>query len=169
MNEHQLALLKWITTGLTIPEVRQLYGNADYLLNNMIAKYSLASDSYAISVGALAELSKRGIDINQTYPRSRFYGKDQPFIYEHAIPAVVVRKTLLNLPTCDLETVRQTLENAGPVVILLRDEDKLLRKNGLSRNMPKGWKWGNDPLARYHDAGIQLSGKFLKVRGSIVR
>ncbi|MGD0919784.1 MAG: hypothetical protein ABSB22_25385 [Thermodesulfobacteriota bacterium] len=167
MNEHQLALLKWITAGLTIPEVRQLYGNADYLLNNMIAKYSLASDSYAISVGALAELSKRGYDITQTYMRSHFYGKDQPFIYEHTIPAVVVREALLKTD-CALESVHQILE-AGQVAMILRDEDNLLRKNGLSQKMPKGWKWGNDPLDRYHNAGIQLSGEFLKVRGGIVR
>ena len=167
MNEHQLALLKWIAAGLSIPEVRQMYGNAGYILNNMIAKYSLASDSYEISVGARTELSKLRVDIKKTYPRSRFYGKDQPFIYEHIIPAVVIREALLKTD-CACESVHQILE-AGKVTMILRDEDKLLRKNGLSQKMPKGWKWGDNPLDRYHNAGIQLSGEFLKVTGGIVR
>jgi hypothetical protein len=41
-NPDQVALLKWISAGLQIDEVRNLRGDAGYLLNNMIAKYTLA-------------------------------------------------------------------------------------------------------------------------------
>ena len=51
-NVDQRALRLWLTAGLAIPEVAAFYGDAAYLINNMIAKYTLAADSYAISKGA---------------------------------------------------------------------------------------------------------------------
>ena len=58
-NLDQLALRSWLTAGLQIPEVVALHGDAGYLLNNMIAKYSLASDSYFISTLALDEFRRQ--------------------------------------------------------------------------------------------------------------
>ena len=48
-NEDQIALRRWLTAGLRIPEVADLHGDAGYLLNNMIAKYTLAASAYAVS------------------------------------------------------------------------------------------------------------------------
>tara|TARA_B100000242_G_C42628892_1_gene296108 strand:- start:150 stop:350 length:201 start_codon:yes stop_codon:yes gene_type:complete len=41
-NSDQKALIQWITSGLKIKEVRDLKGDSGYLLNNMIAKVTLA-------------------------------------------------------------------------------------------------------------------------------
>jgi hypothetical protein len=97
-NIDQAALRKWIEAGLAIPEVRELHGDAGYLLNNMIAKYTLASSFYAISESVLSEFNVRGAYLSATYPRRAFYGKqngENLFIYEHTIPAGVVRHELL--------------------------------------------------------------------------
>jgi len=59
-NIDKAALRKWIEAGLAIPEVRELLGEAGYLLNNMIAKYTLASSFYAISESVLSEFNVRG-------------------------------------------------------------------------------------------------------------
>ena len=45
-NIDQIALRCWITSGLQIPEVRSLNGDAGYLFSNMIAKYTLAASEY---------------------------------------------------------------------------------------------------------------------------
>jgi hypothetical protein len=58
LNADQLALLKWITAGLLITGVRKLDGDAGYLLNNMIAKYTLAASEYRISERALAKIGR---------------------------------------------------------------------------------------------------------------
>ena len=101
-NEDQRALRQWISAGLKIPEVRSLHGDAGYLLNNMIAKYTLATDTYILSASALQEMNSRGVDLRQTYTRRRFYGrKDNPFIYEHPVPAGVIRAALLQGPMDD--------------------------------------------------------------------
>jgi hypothetical protein len=74
-NADQRALRLWLTAGLAIPEVVELHGDAGYLLNNMIAKYTLAADAYAISTGALAEFKRQGVDLTQTY--SGHFGVDE--------------------------------------------------------------------------------------------
>ena len=167
-NVDQRALRLWLTAGLAIPEVAAFYGDAAYLINNMIAKYTLAADSYAISKGALYQFQSDGINISKTYSRRTFYGKQGGFIYEHAVPAGVVREVLC-CGDKSTDTVRAVLRAAGTVAVLLRTENDCLNAAGLSRKMPEGWIWGDDSLARYKAVDIELSGKVLRVSGAICR
>jgi hypothetical protein len=167
-NPDQRALRLWLTAGLAIPEVTDLHGDAGYLLNNMIAKYTLAADTYAISTGALAEFQRRGTNLGQTYSRRRFYGKKGGFIYEHAVPAGIVREWLLSGDKSP-NGVSVCLNAAGSVTVLLRSEDDQLRAAGLNAKMPEGWRMGDDPLARYKAVGITLSDQVLRVGGAICR
>ena len=167
-NLDQLALRSWLTAGLQIPEVVELHGDAGYLLNNMIAKYSLASDSYFISTLALDEFRRQHVDLTETWRRSRFYGTDKPFIYEHVVPAGIVRGRLLRSGRSE-GTIKHVLQTLGFVTVLVRSEDQKLRDMGLNRKMPDGWRWGDDPFERYQVAGIELSDRVLKVNGAIMR
>ena len=170
-NEDQIALRRWLTAGLRIPEVVDLHGDAGYLLNNMIAKYTLAASAYAVSESAETLLLQQGVDFERTYPRRAFYGKRggrNPFMYEHAVPAGVLRAELLGAGG-DEQRVSEILLEAGPVAVLLRTEDELLRAAGLGARMPEGWRIGDDPLARYHAAGIRLGPRTLHVEGAICR
>jgi hypothetical protein len=170
-NEDQIALRRWLTAGLRIPEVADLHGDAGYLLNNMIAKYTLAASAYAVSESAETLLLQQGVDFERTYPRRAFYGKRggrNPFIYEHAVPAGVLRAELLGASGDD-QRVLEILMGAGPVAVLLRTEDERLRAAGLGSRMPEGWRVGDDPLARYHAVGIRLGHRTLHVEGAICR
>jgi hypothetical protein len=167
-NTDQLALRKWITAGLQIPEVKDLYGDAGYLLSNMIAKYTLAASMYRLSERAHEWFLGNKIDLSGEYARSRFYGKSGPFMYEHSIPASVIRSALLQIePTA--QNVAEILAKSGFVVVVLRSEDDQLRSHGLARAMPSSWNFGDDPYARYQAAGISLSDAYLKVKGKIQR
>jgi hypothetical protein len=170
-NEDQIALRRWLTAGLCIPEVVNLHGNAKYLLNNMIAKYTLAASTYALSESAERTLLERGVDFKKTYSRGTFYGKQggrNPFIYEHAVPAGVLRAELLRA-NGNKHQVKEILQGAGPVAVLLREEDNRLQTAGLRSQMPSGWRLGDDPLARYHTVNIKLSAKSLNMKGAIYR
>jgi len=167
-NRDQRALRLWLTAGLQIPEVVSLHGDANYLLNNMIAKYTLAEDAYRISVQALQAFQDHGVDLRQTYTRSRFYGKGSGFMYEHAVPAQVLRQALLAGRATE-SSVAAVLRSAGPVAVLLREENQHLRAAGLNAKMPDGWVLGDDPLARYNAVGIALSDQVLRVKGAICR
>lgn len=168
INDDQIALLEWITAGLQIKQVRNLSGDAGYLLNNMIAKYSLAASNYLLSNGALLRLNRDGIDLTSSHKRSKLYGKQSPYIYEHSIPASLVRTHLFSVQPVR-EDVAQILAAAGPVAMLLREEDEVLRSRGLRSSMPAGWCWGDDPLARYHAAGITIVVQRIRMEGKICR
>lgn len=169
LNIDQVALLKWITAGLAINEVRKLHGDAGYLLNHLIAKFSLSASEYRLSKLALSQLVAEGIDLRETHKRSKLHRKNSPLLmYEHAIPARIVREELFRLKPTQKEVLK-VLRKSGPVVIILRKENELLRKSGLNQDMPNGWKWGGNPLARYRIAGINISPKTIEVDGAIER
>ncbi len=167
-NIDQTALRQWITAGLQIPNVRMLHGDAGYLLSNMIAKYTLAASEYQISKKALEWLESNQIDLNLEYSRSRFYGKTSPLMYEHSIPASIVRDYLLSEESSEA-SIKKILETSGFVVVIMRSEDDDLSRCGLARKMPENWRFGDNPFARYEKTGISLSNSYLKVKGKIQR
>lgn len=167
-NEDQRALRLWITAGLSIPEVVNLKGDAGYLLNNMIAKYTLSAEHYAMSEAALRKLKKEGINIEDTHIRRKFYGKKSPYIYEHSVPAKIIRTELLKSNRTET-TVAKILKQSGKVALLLRTENRKLKDAKLRSVMPISWKIGGDPEARYKEVGIRISKAILKVKGAIVR
>ena len=167
-NADQRALRLWLTAGLAIPEVVGLHGDAGYLLDNMIAKYTLAADTYAISTGALAEFQRQGVDLRQSYTRSKFYGTKKAFIYEHSVPVGLIRRAILAGPRTEAAVLTGLLA-AGFVAVLLRTENDWLKSAKLNSKMPEGWQLGHDPLARYNAVGINLSDQVLRVRGAIKR
>ena len=167
-NIDQRALRLWITSGLAIPEVTSLHGDAAYLINNMVAKYTLAADTYGISLAALHEFDCMGIDLHATWPRRKFYGRSTPFKYEHIVPVGIIREALLDSDGSEA-TVTTILRSSGFVTVLLRTEDKRLNSAGLNARMPSGWNIGDDPTARYRAVGIELSDRVLKVKGAIMR
>jgi hypothetical protein len=169
LNLDQAALIRWIVAGLGIQEVRDLHGDAGYLLGNMIAKYSLASTKYRISQDALLVLQaeKQSLDA-KPLARSSIYGKSSKFIFEHPVPTAVVRRELLKT-NCSSEQVRHILDGSGEVCILLRTEDMQLSQRGFRNAMPPDWKFGDDPYARYTSAGIVIAEYRVNVRGAIKR
>jgi hypothetical protein len=167
-TEDQLALVRWISAGLAIPGIKSLHGDAGYLLSNMIAKYSLAAPHYRISASALRHFLDANVDLGAPHKRSKFYGKASPFIYEHPVPASVVREKLLQ-DGVDEAVVRNLLRQAGPVTVLLRTEDEKLTSAGLKKSMPKNWEWGQDYFARYTHVNIEVSDVWLHLVGKIKR
>ena len=167
-NKDQIALRRWIHAGLCLEEVRSLHGDAKYLFNNMIAKYTLAADIYLLSANAEEKLIAEGVDFSKPLRRGAIYGKDRKTIFEHSIPATVVRSKLLESTGSEDEVI-SILRCAGQVVVIGRDEDAMLKAAGLNSRMPEGWVWGNDEFARYQKVGISLSQRNLKVYGGIVR
>lgn len=154
-NDDQIALRRWITAGLQIPEVRSLNGDAGYLFSNMIAKYTLAASVYRISSMALKWFHDNNVDLSVEYARSRLYGKSSDLMYEHSIPASVLRDILLH-SDCSKEFAQDILNQSGYVVVVMRSEDDILGRHGLGRKMPFSWRFGDNPFARYEMVGIEI-------------
>ena len=64
-NSDQKVLIQWIPSGLKIKEARDLKGDSGYLLNNMIAKVTLACSEYPLSIGALQMLNMMKVDLKK--------------------------------------------------------------------------------------------------------
>ncbi len=75
-NSDQKALIQWITSGFKIKEVRELKGDSGYLLNNMIAKVTLACSEYPLSIGALQMLNMMKVDLKKDIKEVNSMGKN---------------------------------------------------------------------------------------------
>jgi len=170
MNADKVALKQWIIAGLQIPEVRNGFGDSGYLLGNMIAKYSSADTTYSISTNALKIMKEADFDLDATHARGNkfLYGKKtSPFVQEHQIPTNVIRRYLLSLDNS--QAIDTAFNNFGSVSILTREEDEMLKEHGLNKDMPEGWKWGDNPQSRYEASGIKISNVSLSVKGALKR
>ena len=154
-----------IKSGLSCPEFIEGYGDGKYLFSNMVAKYTLSNTRYRFTKNALERFISMGYDVNKVYTRNSLYGKKSPFIFEHSIPASVVRKELINNPT----EVDNILDNSGEVLITLREEDEILTSKGYQSTMCEGWEFGDNPLVRYEKCGIEVSDVYLTMKGAIKR
>jgi len=165
-----------IKAALQCPEFIEGYGDGKYLFSNMVAKYTLSDNTYRFTVGALEEFINRGGDVNQVYTRGSLYGSTSKkefkgkanksiFIYEHSIPAKVVRDQLIQNP----DQVDEILDNVGEVFITLRTEDEILKNNGYQSSMSEEWNFGDTHYDRYDNSGIEVSDQLLNMKGAIKR
>ncbi|MXZ79948.1 MAG: hypothetical protein F4Z15_00935 [Gammaproteobacteria bacterium] len=84
-------------------------------------------------------------------PRKDWNGKN--VTVEHAIPFKVFYPAFMHAETTsDL----RILIDAYHVAVVTRVEDKRLRDAGLNQEMPPGWTWDDDPLARWKAVGIRV-------------
>ena len=76
---------------------------------------------------------------------------------EHIIPLAVSVNHLLDnyhSDTANLEKLEEDLGYCINTCAVTKDEDNALTAAGLRTSMPNGWKWGDDPFARYKAVGI---------------
>ena len=157
MNLLQENLRDWIVAGLQLKGLRnvdgKIKGELPYYFNNMIAKYSSASDSFWISIEAENVLKKERPDYLKN-PQTRHHFSRGKYSYkvEHHIPANRVLGELFSLKEADitLPSVTAILDFPGPPCIILEMEDKRLREK-FQNDMPDGWRWGMDRFARYNE------------------
>ena len=75
---------------------------------------------------------------------------------DHSIPIGVIGKVLWADPfSWTRETLREFLLKNYKRAVISYAEDQRLTEYGLRSNMPKGWKLGDDPYARYAEVGIE--------------
>lgn len=95
-----------------------------------------------------------GLEIADFFAQSRFPKKIN---LEHAIPYSFYSKELVRLYELgkfDVEQFRHFMSSIH-LCVILNDENVLLDKTYKSE-MPQGWKWGDDPFARYDKNNIKI-------------
>ena len=84
--------------------------------------------------------------------------KDKGFTKEHNIPTKfiydAIKKAVFNDKVIEMFDL---IMKDNFQVLLNSDDDEKLNKAGLRSKMPEGWKFGDDPFARYVKGGIDLN------------
>lgn len=186
LNETQLMWVEIIFRVLTAPRFDLKRGDLDYVLRNMLAKHTSSQDVYLVSVGVEGLVTsdnemleafetRRPIDLRKFFygGKSKASKLGAPTLFEHSIPAAVLRRELLPIRSrlqkgeltedASYELVSQVLLNCGDVVIILKEENRRLARS----TMPEGWVFGRDsPLARYDtaDPPVLISERFKAYR-----
>lgn len=164
MNELQKVISEIIFEIVNIDKIFKFGDSTKYGIKNYIARYSLASNEYFISIKARELFEKNNI----SNPLTRSSIDKKIFIYEHAIPANII---LENIEKSDRkkETIFNILKISDCVTILTKEEDKILSYKYRSK-MPENWSLSTDDVfQRYYDTNIKISEKKWKVKGNLKR
>jgi hypothetical protein len=81
--------------------------------------------------------------------------------YEHVIPTAFYYNRIIELyknGQFDLNVFKSMLKDISVCFILKKEDDELNEKK-LKEKMPDGWRWGDDPFARYKKCGIKVWGQ----------
>jgi hypothetical protein len=160
-------------------------GDMNYVVRNMIAKYVSSASRYSVSKGVESLIDDNptvfgGLSTeNSNNLKNLFYGGKseaskigKPTMFEHSVPAVIVRDQLLQLRSIEIpnenkqqftERVRKVLLRSGRVVVVLKEENSRLSR----KHMPTGWDYfSGDDLERYRHAKppVCISSKYIVPR-----
>ena len=145
-------------------------GDMNYVIRNMIAKYVSSALKYNVSEGVEQLIDNnpavfKGISSSGPNELTKWFygGKSEssklgkPTMFEHSIPAAVIRDRLIQARSTFLAGTREEFKaevtkilcRSGRVVIVLKEENARL----LRYKMPRGWDYeSGDDLERYLQA-----------------
>jgi hypothetical protein len=164
MRSLQEVICEIIYRIANVPNIFDHSNDVLYGLKNYIARHSLASENYFISIDAEELFKQNGF----SYPFLRKWLDKKKFTYEHPIPANIVCKQIQNSDRT-IECIRNILTFADCVTIVTKEQDQRLTQAFASR-MPDGWTYlTGDKFARYKQIGIVLSNCTIPVVGALVK
>ena len=108
--------------------------------------------------------------VRSKYPTSSLWSADARASYradpkkcrlvmEHSQPVGLVLRNLVEGTTTTANEIAEILRSSlGVFVVVSRAEDQSINAAGFRQRMPQGWKPGDDPMARYRAAGLDVAG-----------
>ncbi len=82
-------------------------------------------------------------------------GSDVRLIKEHSIPVHVIQKILIQQKLKSINEIENILLRFYRLGVLTKDEDDILRLEGLNSKMPASWDFNESVFSRYEVAGIK--------------
>jgi hypothetical protein len=75
-------------------------------------------------------------------------------IHEHVVPRVVITRHLIEQRMMDVDEIVTALRRHCLAAVVTEADDDELNRHRLRESMPDGWRWGDDPWARYRAANL---------------
>ena len=175
MNKHKEHILEMIYRIVGIEFLDLAYGDSKYILSNLIAKFSNSDRIYMSQrVKDILELNNFPTSGEVKY-LSQFYGRkcmfykkhNVQFVAEHIIPCGILLGLIMGSDK-SREIIRAILEY-NRVVMLLKEEDRLLQKAGLGNRTADDFCIGERIWGRYEQVGINITENYFTNVGPIFR
>ena len=171
MNETQELIFTTIKAMIQNPEVtvKDLQNSCiRYNILNLIARWSLANDTYYVTEISKAHLIENNFMQDEKMTRSK-KSKKNGFTYEHPVPSNVICDLIMN-NRFDDDAIEQILYKTNIVTIVTKGENDLLNKNKLQTTMPDNWSFNTDDMfARYFVSNLEVPTKTIEMSGAIHR
>lgn len=174
INEAQKMWIDILDCILSQKSFNLAKGDLDYVFRNMIAKMISSADFYWVTDGVERLIEEKGLSKTEPIPTKKyFYGKrsGNKTVFEHVVPVSFIRDYLKDnrQDGKNRENITECIRKSGGVTIMLREEDRRLSDQKLSRKMPRDWHIGDDPFKRYDAAGIKRPTLRIRRIGPICR
>lgn len=182
MNELQEAVFDVIASILSIENLHKHFDKEGpwgdtlkikhatirYGLLNYVAKFSLANETYFVTKKSKEHLIKNDFLKDGILKRGD-KGKHSGFTYEHPVPSNIIANMLYE-NRHDHKTMCNILLKTNYVTVLTYEENDMLRINGFTKNMPKGWTLAHGHIfERYIQSNLEIPEERIKVAGAIAR
>ena len=159
LNHHQVALIKYISSLLSIKEFRKKYGNAYETLNNLIIKFFHLNTKCFISNEAFSEIDRKKIFRSQfMISRKEINRKGCEIDYAYLIPIKNISNELFirNLP---LMQIKNILINSTTKIIIHKKEKELIKnKHDYEKSVfNTKFKINNNAIEKLFGIGISES------------
>jgi hypothetical protein len=139
-------------------------GHSDYFLRGIIdysaeGKKANLNMKYAPSTYPYSVKASKLKNVASAYQNRSKGPKNEKLHAEHVIPNIMIFERLVHLAETGVpdNELADFLRESCQVVIITKEERTILdSEHGLTKSMPEGWEWGDDPKIRLNVAGIEL-------------
>jgi len=159
LNHDQVALIKYISSLLSIKEFRKKYGYAYETLNNLIIKFFNLNSKCFISNEAFSEIDRKKLFRSEVLISSKEINKKGCEIdYAYLIPIKNISNELFtrNLPLIQIKNI---LINSTTKIIVHKNEKKLIKNiNTYEKSVfNTNFKINNNAIEKLFGIGISAS------------
>jgi hypothetical protein len=171
MNKSQRIIfltIKSIIQNRELSEEDLKNSNIRYNILNLIARWSLANDTYLLTEIARNHLVENKFMQDEKMTRSKKSQKNG-FTYEHPVPSNEICELIMKDRFND-DAIKEILFKTNIVTVITKKENDLLNENKLSSKMPIDWCFETDDMfARYKNSGVEVPTKVIGMSGAIYR
>ena len=159
MNHHQVALIKYISSLLSVKEFRKKHGNAYETLNNLIRKFIYLNTTCFISNKAFSEIDRKNIfRSGKLICKKGINKKECEIDYAYLIPIKDISNELF-ARNLHLKQIENLLINSTTKIIVHKNEKKLIKKiNYYEKSVfNSNFKINNNAIEKLFGIGISES------------
>jgi hypothetical protein len=123
---------------------------AEWQIRNTLWRWTV--DGVSSNGAVVVDAAKADVTMCPITPQAQTAVADRT--HEHVVPRMVITHHLLEQRMTNLDEIMAALRRHCLAAVITKDDNRELNRRGLRQSMPDGWRWGDDPWARYRAANL---------------